>query len=173
MPTKQPAPTGQKPEPNGIDPALVDRLVRALESIAAQGQQAPTAVTSGIDNHDHHGPRPDPVRSRAARDYDVLRGLLGRADAPLPLRMHRKNEGYDTFVVIDDPIPPAARTAIVESPGDGKSGQLTEHIAIPDNGKGELELDEISADMPISRVELVDCHDALVAFGPSLPVFKS
>jgi len=170
MPTKQPAPTGQKPDLNGMDPALVDRLVRALESIAAaQGQQAPIVVPSGVDDSYDPGSRPDPVRTRAARDYDVLRGLLGRTNAPRPLRMSRESKGDDNVVIIEDPIPPSARTAIVESPG-GASGPLTERIELSGSS---LLLDEIEATMSISRVELVACDDVLVAFGPSLaPIFS-
>lgn len=149
-----------------IDAELANRLVAALEMIGA-------AFTLDAVNDGHRvgnrgggsGGPPDPLRARAARDYDVLRGLLGRPGAPRPLRMHRDPKGHALRVY--DKFPASARSVAVESPGDGASDPITERFNI--NGDVDyLQLKKIQPAMLISRVEVFDQHHALVAFGPSI-----
>lgn len=133
---------------------------RALALIASLAERAGGASRAAAT--------PDPARARAARDYDVLRGLLGRAGAPAPLRMHR--EKRSNTLVIDDKGPPKAVSLVVESPGDGTSGPTTEVFNI----RGQTyplirRLVDITPAMTVARVELLDDRGELVAFGPSLP----
>jgi hypothetical protein len=144
--------TDQAPGGVYLDAALAARLTDALESIGSAFSRGGSAA-------------PDPARARATRDYDVLRGLLGRAGAPLPLRMRRDRKA----VVLVDPAPVAAVTAVVESPGDGRSGPLSEELDLACVSLPNLPLTTITAAMPISRVELLSSAGQLVAFGPSLP----
>jgi hypothetical protein len=155
-----------------IDPKFADRLMAVLERIGA------AYVPDGSDG------KPDPTRERTARDYDVLRGLLGRTDAPRPLRMNRVpspcgggepeakarqgQTGGDNALMVLDVIPPTAECAIVESPVQG-SDPLREEVEIPDllTPPVCLELETITKDKPISRVEIFDDKSRLVAFGPS------
>ena len=142
-----------------IDAALLERLAAALETIGATLQRD---TVNGVA---------DPARVRVARDYDVLRGLLGRVDAPRPLRMHRdRTRAGGEEVHIEDSLPVSARTVVVESPGDGASGPVTECVDLTAaKDPSRLPLALISPTMPISRVEVVDPGDTLLAFGPSLP----
>jgi hypothetical protein len=180
MSSSQPSSSGSQPGKDpatiAIDAELADRLVAALELIGTayqpDGRQDQRRGSAGT---------PDPVRVRTARDYDVLRGLLGRAGAPRPLRMHREKSGGgpkspkgpkiqnsagDNAIVVDDPIPASARDAVVESPGGG-SGPLRELFDVSGGSTPRLELTEITSSMPISRVEIFDLDGNLVAFGPS------
>ncbi|GIF23448.1 hypothetical protein BJ973_004060 [Actinoplanes tereljensis] len=152
---------GSTPSTIALDADLAARLVAALETIGS-------AIDSGQGNGTRAlahptGPVPDPVRSRAARDYDVLRGVLGRAGAPHGLSMHRDK----TDIVVDNPLPVSATYAIVESPGTPSSGPVAERV-IADPTVNRLNLDEITQDMSISRVEVFDCDGRFLAFGPSL-----
>jgi hypothetical protein len=184
MSTPQPGSTGSQPGQGppmiAIDPKLARRLVKALERIGNP---------YGGDGRD---PRePDPTRVRTAQDYDVLRGLLGRTDAPRALRMHRdtpagggqtlksrKNKrsqaSGDNVVVVEDPFPASASLAVVESPGAG-SGTVREEFDVKGGTTATLELIDITAKMAISRVEIYDKDDKdrnLVAFGPSAAPIK-
>jgi hypothetical protein len=166
---------GQGPAAIAIDAELAGRLVAALELIgtAIAADDAPGArLGTGGDGRRPGGPV-DPVRVRVARDYNVLRGLLGRADAPQPLRMHRVKTGggpksvSDNAVVVDDKLPASARYAVVESLGDGNSGLEREPFEVDGNSTPTLALTDIPSTMPISRVEIFDHNHTLVAFGPS------
>jgi hypothetical protein len=164
---------GQNPALIAIAPELADRLVAALELIGAThqdgGRRDDLAVLDG---------QPDPTRERTARDHDVLRGLLGRADAPRPLRMHRQKstgggpgpgKGHTSggnVLTFPDEVPPTARFAVVESLVQG-SDPLRERVEIPKPSAVRLELTTITATKPISRVEIFDANSRLVAFGPS------
>jgi hypothetical protein len=157
------------PAPIAIDAALADRLVAALEQIGTA--MAADETTGDRSRGDGHGPpgTVDLTRIRVARDYDVLRGLLGRADAPQPLRMRRVQNsprGGNTLIVADQ-FPVSAHSAVVESPGDGNSGPRRETIFDIDATTSTLPLTEILLTMPISRVEIFDRNRTLVAFGPS------
>jgi hypothetical protein len=176
MPPSKSNSTGSEPGPGpaaiAIDAELAGRLVAALELIgtAIAADEAPGArPRTGGD-----GRRPvDPVRVRVACDYNVLRGLLGRADAPQPLRMHRVKTGggpksvSDNAVVVEDKLPASARFAVVESLGDGNSGLEREPFEVDGNSTPTLALTQIPSTMPISRVEIFDHNHTLVAFGPS------
>jgi hypothetical protein len=156
------------PAPIAIDAALADRLIAALEQIGTA--MAADEATGDQSRRDGHGPpgTVDRTRIRIARDYDVLRGLLGRADAPQPLRMHREHGGNaDNHIVVDDPLPVSAHAAVVESPGDGSTGPLREFIFDIDATTSTLPLTKVVSTMPISRVEIFDRTRTLVAFGPS------
>lgn len=164
--------TGTEPEQAPgtvtIDAELAARLVEALERIGTAFPDDPSgghpahARTEGTGrDNGRDGQRVDPARDRAARDYDVLRGLLGRAGAPRPLRMHRDRNA----VVVDDPVPMSATTAVIESPGEGSTPQ---RVGVVGGSKPTLPLAQNTSTIPISRVELLDCHGVLVAFGPSL-----
>lgn len=175
MPTSKPNNPGpgpdERPPAIAIDAELAGRLVAALEQLGV-------AVSPDLRQDDRHRPdgKPDPTRERTARDHDVLRGLLGRTDAPRPLRMRRMefcpdssrktNTNGDNVIVIDDEVPATAKYAIVESPVPG-SDPLRDKIDIPDQPHPCLELTEITATMPISRIELFARNRRLVAFGPS------
>jgi hypothetical protein len=176
MPSSKSSNSGSEPQQNRmaitIDPKFADRLMAVLERIGA------AYVPDGSDG------KPDPTRERTARDYDVLRGLLGRTDAPQPLRMNRVpspcgggepeakarqgQTGGDNALMVLDVIPPTAECAIVESPVQG-SDPLREEVEIPDllTPPVCLELETITKDKPISRVEIFDDKSRLVAFGPS------
>ncbi|MET0419032.1 MAG: hypothetical protein ABW022_23715 [Actinoplanes sp.] len=153
-----------------LDAELANRLVAALEHRGAGGFPPGGGV--------------DPVRARASRDYEVLRGMLGRADAPTPLRMRRrpiffegkhgrpdgrKANGGDNRVEILDRVPLAARYALVESLGDGSTSAVTDRVPISGGYPPPtlLLLRDVRAALPISRVEIFDAKDRLVAFGPS------
>jgi hypothetical protein len=164
------------PNPSAValDADLAARLVAALETIgsaiAADDANGTRALLAQLTAHNGNGgyggtPVPDPVRSRAARDYDVLRGVLGRAGAPRGLTMHRDK----TDVVVDDPLPVSSAYAIVESPGTSSSGPVTERVTADPKAPPCLHLERITQDMSISRVEIFDCEDKFLAFGPSLP----
>jgi hypothetical protein len=174
MPTSQSSSSGSQPQQNqvaiAIDPTLADRLLAALELIGVNSRYR------GWDG------TPDPTRERTARDYDVLRGLLGRTDAPRPLRMDRVvsgggggqeskaqkgQTGGDNALIVRDQIPATAKTAIVESPVQG-SDPLRDEVVIPSHSPdARLELKKITKEKPISRVEIFDDQSRLVAFGPS------
>jgi hypothetical protein len=146
--------------PPAIGADVAERLIAALERIA----RGPAYDGRGT-------PQPDPVRARIARDFDVLRGLLGQPGTPRPLRMHRESEA----VFVDDTLPPESRAAVVESPGDGSSGFVSERIDLRRRLQDvvELPLKKITDPMPISRVEIFDAEGALLAFGPSLAPIPS
>jgi hypothetical protein len=162
---------GQDPAATAIDPRFTNFLA-ALEQFGY-------AYGRGGDHH-----KPDPTRVRAAQDYDVIRGLLGRTDAPRPLQMERrpaggggggdpvkskktkKNQASDNVVVVKDPIPASASLAVVESLDTG-AGPLHEEFDVKGEIRPTLTLTEITAAMPISRVEIYDDDRNLVAFGPS------
>jgi hypothetical protein len=154
-----------------LDADLAARLVAALETIGSAivydeiNDSRALSLLSRLAGRDGngHGPAPDPVRTRAARDYDVVRGLLGRVGAPRALSMHRVEENIE----VDDPLPVAAAYALVESPGTPATGPITERVAV-DPTCPRLVLTRISPAMPISRVEVFDCEDRFLAFGPSL-----
>jgi hypothetical protein len=154
-----------------LDGDLAARLVAALETIGSAialdevtDARALSLVARLAGRAGYGGaPAPDPVRSRAARDYDVLRGLLGRTGAPRGLNMGRS----ETDIVVNDPLPVAAAYAIVESPGTPSSGPVTERVDA-DPTSNLLTLANITPAMPISRVEVFDCEDRFLAFGPSL-----
>lgn len=179
MPPSKSNSSGSKPGPGpaaiAIDAELAGRLVAALELIgtAIAADDAPGARPRA--GGDGRGPTGlvDPVRVRVARDFDVLRGLLGQADAPRPLRMHRVKTGgdpksvSDNAVVVEDKLPALACLAVVESLGDGNSGLLQDPIEVYGNSTPTLALTKISSTMPISRVEIFDHNHTLVAFGPS------
>jgi hypothetical protein len=183
MPTSKSSNQGsgpdQRPPAIAIDAELAGRLVAALEQLGV-------AVASDRDKDERHldGGTVDPVRARASRDYEVLRGLLGRADAPTPLRMRRQRpygggepvtgkdggerDYSDNEVVVLDEVPLSATKAIVESPGDRSTTSVTEDFPIdPGERPLTLALTKIPARLPISRVEIVDDKNKLVAFGPS------
>jgi hypothetical protein len=182
MPTSKSSNQGpgpdQRPAAITMDAELAGRLVAALERLGG-------AVASDRDRDERllYGGTVDPVRARASRDYEVLRGMLGRADAPTPLRMLRRRpyggEGpfekdggersvVDNEIVVLDPVPLSAICAIVESPGDQSTSPLTEEVSIdPRETQPTLALTDISARLPISRVEIVDKNEKLVAFGPA------
>jgi hypothetical protein len=184
MPTSKSSNPGSGPDQRpaiAIDAELADRLVAALEQLGGA-----VASDRGKDERNLFGGTVDPVRARASRDYEVLRGMLGRADAPTPLRMRRersygqgepaveeqdaseRNDG-DNRIVVLDPVPLTAHEAIVESPGDGSTTPLSERVRIPaGESTPTLALTTIRGALPISRVEIVDVKDKLVAFGPSL-----
>jgi hypothetical protein len=182
MPTSKPSSSGSQPQQNqvaiAIDPQLADRLVAALELIGATSKYG-----EGPDDRIGSYGTPDPTRERTARDHDVLRGLLGRIDAPRPLRMRRSKSdggdcggqtipegpaGSDNFLCIIDAVPPTAKCAVVESPVQG-SDPLQDEVPIHDPTKSPIRLDltKITATKPISRVEIFDDKNRLVAFGPS------
>jgi hypothetical protein len=186
MPTSKSSSQGpgpdQRPPAITMDAELAGRLVAALEQLGVA--VAPDRSRDrGGDERLLYGGTVDPVRARASRDYEVLRGLLGRADAPTPLRMLRQRPGggsreaergggeldvVDNEIVVLDPVPLSACLAIVESPGDGSTSPLTEEVSIdPRELQPTLALTEISANLPISRVEIVDKNKKLVAFGPA------
>jgi hypothetical protein len=179
MPTSQSSSSGSQSQQNqvaiAIDPQLADRLLAALELIG-------TNYKYGEGPGDYQGSEgtPDPTRERTARDHDVLRGLLGRTDAPRPLRMERfkfdgggekvqKNQASsDNFLLVKDPVPPTAKRAVVESPVQGSDPLQDEvNISNPDQSPVRLVLTNITATKPISRVEIFDDKRRLVAFGPS------
>lgn len=177
-PTSKPsdAGSGSGQGPVVIDAELAAKLVGAIEMMGAAftmdevNEGRALALIARLAERGGDAARaaatPDPARARASRDYDVLRGLLGRTRAPAPLRMHR--EKRRNTVVIDQKAPKKAVTAVVES--DGDSGSTTDRFDI----RGQthplsLPLTDISAAMPVARVELLDDRDELVAFGPSLP----
>jgi hypothetical protein len=175
MPSSKSSTSGSEPQQNQmaitIDPKFADRLMAVLERIGA------AYVPDGSDG------KADPTRERTARDYDVLRGLLGRTDAPRPLRMdrvpyscgggqqskaQRGQTGSENALIVLDEIPSTAECAIVESPVQG-SDPLRDEVEIPDLRTPPvcLELETITRDKPISRVEIFDGNSRLVAFGPS------
>jgi hypothetical protein len=162
-----------------IDAELAGRLVAALEQLGV-------AVASDRDADERflYGGIVDPVRARASRDYEVLRGILGRADAPTPLRMTRQRPSCDPIsterdagereyhndneIVVLDEVPLSATHAIVESPGDTSTTSVTEEVHIEaGDRKPVLPLYRIRAALPISRVEIFDNKHKLVAFGSS------
>jgi hypothetical protein len=157
-----------------MDAELIARLVSALEMIGtafAVDEVNDARALSLIGHLAGRGDgRPsagilDPGRARAARDYDVLRGLLGKADAPRPLTMRRSR---DTVVFVDA-APLSAATVVVESPGDAKTSALAERFDVEGLTTPTLRLTRILQGMPVSRVEVLDEQDTLLAFGPSLP----
>jgi hypothetical protein len=186
MPTSKSSNQGSGPDQRpaiAIDAELADRLVAALEQLggAVASDRHPDR---GKDDRNLFGGTVDPVRARASRDYEVLRGMLGRADAPTPLRMRRRrtfakgepaveqqdasewNDG-DNQVEVLDPVPLSANYALVESLGDGSTSAVTDKVSIVGVRKPTLLLREVRAALPISRVEIFDVKDKLVAFGPS------
>jgi hypothetical protein len=171
MPTSKSNSPGPEPGPApiAIDAALADRLIAALEQIGtAMTADEATDVRSRGDGRGPSG-RVDRVRVRVARDYDVLRGLLGRTDAPQPLRMKRVGDkgGYHS-IELEDPLPVSSRRAVVESPGDGSSPPLRESLPVTaTHTRLDLSDTGILPTMPISRVEIFDHNRTLVAFGPS------
>ena len=105
----------------------------------------------------------DQAQMRVARDYEVIRGLLGRGDAPRPLRMKRQK---DNTVVVEDRVPDRAVQALVEAAGR----QVPEVFDLTDGSYDRvvLRLSTIARGEPITRIELLAANGALVAFGPSL-----
>jgi hypothetical protein len=183
MPTSKSSNQGPGPDkrPAAItmDAELAGRLVAALEQLGVA-----VASDRDADKRHLHGGTVDPVRARASRDYEVLRGLLGRADAPTPLRMTRRRPSSgpisaeqdtgerdyysDNEIVVLDEVPLSTTHAIVESPGDTSSTSVTEEVPIEaGDRKPVLPLYKIRARLPISRVEIFDDKDKLVAFGSS------
>ena len=135
MPTSKSSNQGSGPDKRpaiAIDAELAGRLVAALEQlgVAVASDRHPER---DADERLLHGGIVDPVRARASRDYEVLRGMLGRADAPTPLRMTRRRPSGDPIfkeqdagereyysdneIVVLDEVPLSATHAIVESPG--------------------------------------------------------
>jgi hypothetical protein len=185
MPTSKSSNPGpgpdERPPAIAIDAELAGRLVAALEQL---GGAFASDRDRDKDERLLYGGIVDPVRARASRDYEVLRGLLGRADAPTPLRMRRQRpyggggsvgkdvderDIVDNEIVVLDPVPLSATCAIVESPGDRSTSPLTEEVPInPREPQPILVLTEIFARLPISRVEIFDDKKRLVAFGPAL-----
>ena len=183
MPTSKSSNQGSGPDQRpaiAIDAELADRLVAALEQLGGA-----VASDRGKDERNLFGGTVDPVRARASRDYEVLRGMLGRADAPTPLRMRRRrtfakgepaveqqdasewNDG-DNQVEVLDPVPLSANYALVESLGDGSTSAVTEKVDLRHGDRTPtLHLHDIRAALPISRVEIFDNQHKLVAFGPS------
>jgi hypothetical protein len=186
MPTSKSTDPGSGPDQRpaiAIDAELADRLVAALEQlgVAVASDRHPDR---DADERLLHGGIVDPVRARASRDYEVLRGMLGRADAPTPLRMTRRRPSGDPIfeeqdagereyysdneIVVLDEVPLSATRAIVESPGDTSTTSVTEEVPIEaGDRKPVLPLYKIRAALPISRVEIFDNKHKLVAFGPS------
>jgi hypothetical protein len=182
MPSSKSSNPGSGPDQRpaiAIDAELAGRLVAALEQLGV-------AVASDRDADERllHGGIVDPVRARASRDYEVLLGMLGRADAPTPLRMTRRRPAGDPIfkeqeagereyysdneIVVLDGVPLSATHAIVESPGDTSTTSMTEEVPIEvGDRKPVLPLYKIQAALPISRVEIFDNKHKLVAFGPS------
>jgi hypothetical protein len=171
MSTSQSNSGGSQPEKDSAATAIDPRFTNFLAALEQFG------YGRGGDRH-----KPDPVRVRVAQDYDVLRGLLGRTDAPRPLRMHREPAGgggqkdkkgktSDNAIVVEDPVPASASQAVVESPGAG-SGTVREELPVQGGTKPRLLLIDITAAMPISRVEIYDKDRNLVAFGPSAAPIK-
>jgi hypothetical protein len=183
MPTSKSSNQGpgpdQRPAAITMDAELAGRLVAALEQLGG-------AVASDRNRDERllYGGTVDPVRARASRDYEVLRGMLGRADAPTPLRMTRRRPSGDPIfkeqdagereyysdneIVVLDEVPLSATRAIVESPGDTSTTSVTEEVPIEaGDRKPVLPLYKIRAALPISRVEIFDNKHKLVAFGPS------
>jgi hypothetical protein len=164
---------GQNPALIAIAPELADRLVAALELIGTTYQDGGRReARAGLDG------TPDPTREQTAIAHDILRGLRGLADAPRGLRMHRRKSAgggpgavrghtrSDNVLTFPDVAPPTARFAIVVSLVQG-SDPLRERVDIPDPSAVQLELNMITATKPISRVEIFDASNRLVAFGPS------
>jgi hypothetical protein len=175
----------KRPPDSAIDAELAVRLVAALEQLGVV-----FAPDRGKDDRNLFGGTVDPVRARASRDYEVLRGMLGRADAPTPLRMRRERsfsrgepadeepdageqdagqwDFSDNRVEILDLVPLSASYAIVESLGDGSTSAVTDKVDLPPGDRTPtLHLRDVRAALPISRVEIFDNKHKLVAFGPS------
>ena len=175
MSTSQSNSGGSQPEKDSAATAMDPRFTNFLAALEQFGY----AYGRGGEHR-----KPDPTRVRAAQDYDVLRGLLGRTDAPRPLQMERrpaggggggdpvkskkskKSKASDNVVVVKDPIPASASLAVVESLDTG-AGPLHEEFDVKGEITPTLTLTEITAAMPISRVEIYDDDRNLVAFGPS------
>jgi hypothetical protein len=189
MPTSKSSNQGSGPDKRpaiAIDAELAGRLVAALEQlgVAVASDRHPER---DADERLLHGGIVDPVRARASRDYEVLRGMLGRADAPTPLRMTRRRSSGDPIfkeqdagerdagqrdfsdnrVEVLDLVPLSANYALVESLGDGSTSAVTDKVPIRGDRTPTLLLREFRAALPISRVEIFDVKDKLVAFGPS------
>jgi hypothetical protein len=169
----------KRPPDSAIDAELAVRLVAALEQLGVV-----FAPDRGKDDRNLFGGTVDPVRARASRDYEVLRGMLGRADAPTPLRMTRRRPSGDPIfeeqdpgereyysdneIVVLDEVPLSATRAIVESLGDGSTSAVTDKVDLPPGDRTPtLHLRDVRAALPISRVEIFDNKHKLVAFGPS------
>jgi hypothetical protein len=175
MPTSKSSNQGPGPDEG---PAAITMYAELAGRLVAALEQLGVAVSPDMrqDDRRRSDGTPDPTRERTARDHDVLRGLLGRTDAPRPLRMRRvefcpdssrkTHTNGDNAIVIDDEVPSTAKYAIVESPVLG-SDPVRDKIDIPDQPHPCLELTEITATMPISRIELFARNRRLVAFGPS------
>jgi hypothetical protein len=157
---------GQNPALIAIAPELADRLVAALELIGTTYQDGGRReARAGLDG------TPDPIRVQADNDHKEILGMLGQKDSPPGLRMcrHKPAGGHtrsDNVLTFPDVVPPTARFAVVESPVQG-SDPLRERVDIPDPSAVRLELTTITATKPISRVEIFDASNRLVAFGPS------
>jgi hypothetical protein len=158
------APPDKDPAATPVDPRLTSFLTMLAELGDAYWREG--------DRH-----KPDPTRVRVAQDYDVLRGLLGRPDAPRPLRMSRppggvivqkgkKDETSDNVIVVKDPLPASASKAEVESLGSA-AGRVVDEFHVQGGDTPTLQLKLITPAMPISRVEIYDKEHTLVAFGPS------
>jgi hypothetical protein len=152
-----------------LEAEVIDRLAHALEMIGVAftvdevtDARALELVARFAAERESFGglmvTKPNPAIAGVTRNYEVLRGLLGRGDAPRPLRMRR---GKDNTVTFDEAPPPRAERAVVEAaersvrePFDVRRG-------------GALRLKQIQPADTITRVELFDAEGTLVAFGPS------
>jgi hypothetical protein len=188
MPSSKPSNPGsgpdKRPPDSTIDAELAVRLVTALEQLGVV-----FAPDRGKDDRNLFGGTVDPVRARASRDYEILRGMLGRADAPTPLRMRRERsfargepageeqdagerdadrwDSSDNQIEVLDLVPLSASYAIVESLGDGSTSTVTDKVYLRGDRTPTLHLHDVRAALPISRVEIFDDKHKLVAFGPS------
>jgi hypothetical protein len=137
-----------------VDELSEARAVALVARLAAErgvGAAASTSTSTGTEE-----------QRRVSRDYEVLRGLLGRAGAARSLRMRRQQ---DNRLVIDDEPPPSAATVRVATAGGTR---LDIPLPAPPRRGAPLPLGAAAPGQRLVRIELVDAGGALVAFGPAL-----
>jgi hypothetical protein len=142
--------TPSRPATITVDAQIIDRLTQALEKIGA-AIPAPRSVTPANE-----------AQARVARDYEVLRGLLG-GRARVDGRALRMSRTKNNTITIDDDVPAGAVRAEVDANG------VIELIVLTGTKPEVLKLQTIARPDAISRIELLTADGALIAFGPSLP----
>lgn len=156
-----------------VGAGLVEELahaVRALATAFAADEAGEAYLFKALADARRSQPAASPEQIRTSRDYDVLRGLLGRVDAAKVVAARRERDA----IVIESAIPASAVEVVIQS-----ASGVVERVPLFLGGQEvsvgitgppyRLPLGRIGPHDPVVRLELLDRGGALVALGPYLP----